>query len=136
MDDVLLNKAAIIEKCLRRVDEEYSGFEEEFLENFTKQDSVILNIQRAIQAAVDMATHIVRVKKLGIPQNSAEVFRFLEQEHIIETALSERLQKMIGFRNIAIHDYQKLDLDIVVSIIEKRLDDLQRFKTEVLKKLA
>lgn len=136
MDDVLLNKAAIIEKCLARINEEYVGFEIEFLENFTKQDSVILNIQRAIQAAVDMATHIVRVKKLGIPQNSAEVFSFLADNKLIDKELSLRLQKMIGFRNIAVHDYQKLDLDIVVAVIEKNLADLQSFKSIMLTKLV
>lgn len=136
MDDVLVNKAAIIEKCLVRINEEYIGFETEFLENFTKQDSVILNIQRAIQAAVDMATHIVRVKKLGVPQNSAETFSLLEDEQIIDKAISLRLQKMIGFRNIAVHDYQKLDLDIVISVIENNLQELEDFKTTVLKKLA
>jgi len=136
MDDVLINKAAIIEKCLARVDEEYRGHEVEFLENFTKQDSVILNIQRAIQAAVDMSTHIVRIKKLGIPQNSAETFSLLEDENIIDKVLSVRLQKMIGFRNIAVHDYQKLDLDIVVAVIEKNLVDLKTFKSTVLTKLV
>ena len=135
MDDVLINKAAIIEKCLARVNEEYSGHETEFLENFTKQDSVILNIQRAIQAAVDMATHIVRIKKLGIPQNSVETFSLLEDDRLIDKDLAFSLQKMIGFRNIAVHDYQKLDLDIVVSVIEKNLADVQRFKSTVLKKL-
>ncbi len=136
MDDVLINKASIIEKCLIRVSEEYSGHETEFLENFTKQDSVILNIQRAIQAAVDMATHIVRVKKLGIPQNSAESFSLLEDDKLIDKDLSLSLQKMIGFRNIAVHDYQKLDLDIVVSVIEKNLIDLQTFKSTILTTLA
>jgi len=136
MDDVLINKAAIIEKCLARINEEYVGFEVEFLENFTKQDSVILNIQRAIQAAVDMATHIVRVKKLGIPQNSAEVFSLLADDKCIEKELSMKLQKMIDFRNIAVHDDQKLDLDIVVAVVEKNLVDLQTFKSIVLTKLV
>ena len=136
MDDVLLNKAAIIEKCLLRVDEEYRGSETEFFENHTKQDSVILNIQRAIQATVDMATHIVRIKKLGIPQNSAASFTLLEEQKIISSELSLRLQKMIGFRNIAVHDYQKLELDIVVAVVEKHLKDLEKFKEIIVKAFA
>jgi uncharacterized protein YutE (UPF0331/DUF86 family) len=60
MDDVIFNKIATIEKCISRVYEEYSGFEEEFLENYTKQDSVVLNIERAAQASIDIATHIVK----------------------------------------------------------------------------
>lgn len=136
MDDVLLNKAAIIEKCLVRIEEEYRGYESEFAENYTKQDSVILNIQRTIQAAVDMATHIVRIRKLGIPQSSAESFVLLETNGIIDTELSLQLQKMIGFRNIAVHDYQKLDLDIVVAVIEKNLHNIVRFKSMVLRQLT
>lgn len=136
MDDVLLNKAAIIEKCLVRIEEEYRGYESEFAENYTKQDSVILNIRRTIQAAVDMATHIVRIRKLGIPQSSAESFVLLETNGIIDTELSLQLQKMIGFRNIAVHDYQKLDLDIVVAVIEKNLHNIVRFKSMVLRQLT
>jgi hypothetical protein len=47
MDDILLNKIASIEKCIKRIKEEYSGSEEEFDKNYTKQDSIILNLQRA-----------------------------------------------------------------------------------------
>lgn len=133
MDDVILNKCAIIERTLKRVNEEYLGYEEEFLENYTKQDSIILNIQRAIQASIDMGSHIIRIKKLGIPQTSSEVFSILSENKIIPNDLSINLQKMIGFRNIAVHDYQKLDLDIVVSVIEKNLKDIEEYKTIILK---
>lgn len=136
MDDVVVNKAAIIEKCLVRIDEEYRGDEAEFLDNITKQDSVILNIQRAIQAAVDMATHVVRVQKLGIPQNSADAFSLLDENRLIDHNLSVQLQKMIGFRNIAVHDYQKLDLDIVIAVIKNNLQEIAAFKTAVVKQFA
>jgi len=62
-DNVVLNKAATMERCIKRVLEEYQGFEKEFLDNFTKQDSVILNLERLCQAAIDLAAHLVRINK-------------------------------------------------------------------------
>lgn len=136
IDDVMLNKAAIIERCLRRVREEYQGCEMTLAENYTKQDSIILNIQRACEASLDLATHIVRIKKLGVPQTSREVFALLAEHHIIPAALSETLQKMVGFRNIAVHDYTKLSLDILRKIIEKHLKDVETFSQMMLKKIV
>ncbi len=126
-DDVLLNKVAIIERCLKRVDEEYRGHEQEFATNLTRQDAIILNLLRACEAAIDLAMHLVRAKRLGLPQESREAFTLLEQAGVIEAPLAQRMRAMVGFRNIAVHDYQRLNLDIVRMIIEKHLDDFRRY---------
>jgi uncharacterized protein YutE (UPF0331/DUF86 family) len=126
-DNVVLNKTAAIERCIRRVLEEYRGFEEEFATNYTKQDSIILNLERLCQAAIDLAAHLVRVKKLGIPQDNRELFQLLEQNGLISEKLSRNLQSMVGFRNLAIHDYQELNLEIIQSIINNHLADFQAF---------
>lgn len=68
--DVILNKIATIEKCLLRVKEEYYADSEHFNTNYTRQDSVVLNLERASQASIDIATHIVKIKKLGSPFQS------------------------------------------------------------------
>jgi len=126
MDDVLLNKAAIIERCLLRIDEEYD--DEEMLEsNFTKQDAIILNLQRACESSIDAAMHIVRIRRLGIPQQSRDAFSMLEKEALLSKQLSEHLQAMVGFRNIAVHQYQDLNLDILKSILNERLCDFREF---------
>ena len=125
-NDVVLNKAQIIERCLRRVQEEYGG-DPENLKNFTKQDSVILNIQRACEAVMDLAMHIVAERRLGLPQNSRDAFQLLSANGIIEPELSCRLQAMVGFRNIAVHDYQNLNLAVLQTIIDKHLVDLKSF---------
>ncbi len=136
MDDVILNKVAIIEKCIKRIKEEYIGSECEFETNFTKQDSIILNIQRACEAAIDLAAHLIRLNNLGIPQKTRDVFIFLEEGKIISQDLSKRLQKMVGFRNIAVHDYKALNLEIVKSIIEKKLGDFLEYTKLVLEKFS
>jgi uncharacterized protein YutE (UPF0331/DUF86 family) len=130
--DVLLNKVAIIERCLARVLSEYQGHEDELETNFTRQDSIILNLQRACEASIDAAMHLVRIRKLGIPQESRESYDMLYDSGIIDATLRDRLKAMIGFRNIAVHDYRKLNLAVVRSIIETRLDDFRTFGEAVL----
>ena len=122
-DDVLLNKVAVVERCLLRIETEYFGYEDEFETNYTRQDSIILNLQRACEASIDIAMHLVRIHKLGIPQESREVFDMLTENGMLETSLRDHLKAMVGFRNIAVHDYRKLNLDIVRNVVENRLGD-------------
>ena len=132
VSDILLNKAAIIEHCLARVIEEYCGHEKELETNYTRQDSIILNLQRACEASIDAAMHLVRVRKLGIPQESRDAFEMLCGVGIIDRHLCDRLMAMVGFRNIAVHDYRKLNMEIIVSIIENHLDDFRAFCSVIL----
>lgn len=134
VDDVLIAKAGSIERCLRRVREEYQAAEN-FLRDQTRQDAVMLNLLRATEQAIDIAMHIIRVQRLGVPQTSREAFSLLADAGMLDKELATRMQAMVGFRNIAIHEYQKLDLDIVKKIIEDHLVDFERFVAVVLKSL-
>lgn len=129
--DVVYNKAQIIERCLKRVDEEYQGNPEN-LNNYTKQDSIILNIQRSCEAAIDLAMHIVAEQRLGLPQNSRDAFAMLHNAGVIDVELAKKMQAMVGFRNIAVHDYQAVNLKIVRAVIENNLGDLQKFVKAIL----
>jgi len=126
-DDVLVNKAAAIERAVRRVREEHAGDDRNLLENQTRQDAILLNLQRACETSIDAAMHVVRVRRLGVPQETREAFELLEKADVIDPGLSDRLKRMVGFRNVAIHEYQKLNLDIVRSIVIERLDDFLDF---------
>ncbi|MDQ6972469.1 MAG: DUF86 domain-containing protein [Mariprofundaceae bacterium] len=127
MDDVLLNKAAIIERCLIRVNEEYQDHEHELETDFTRQDAIVLNLQRACEPSIDAAMHLVRIYRLGVPQQSREAFALLADAGMVDAGLRERLEAMVGFRNVAVHDYRKLNLAIVRSIIERDFDDFRAF---------
>jgi uncharacterized protein YutE (UPF0331/DUF86 family) len=129
MDEVVLNKCESIKRCIRRIEEDYDG---EFENNYTKQDAVILNIQRAIQQAIDLGAYIVKKYKFGLPKSSREIFEILEKEKIIDKNLSEKLQKMVGFRNLAIHEYTNLNIEIVKYIIEERIFDLIDFQKRII----
>lgn len=126
-DDVLLNKAAAIERAVDRAREEYAGDDANLTRNQTRQDAIILNLQRACESSIDAAMHLVRVHRLGVPQETREAFDLLERAGHLDSSLATRLRKMVGFRNVAVHDYQKLNLDVVRSIPVERLDDFLEF---------
>lgn len=133
-DDVLINKAATIERCVARVREEFQADPEGFNSNFTRQDAAILNIQRACEAALDMGQHLIRREKLGVPQSARDVFALLAQAGWIDATLADALKRMVGFRNIAVHDYQALQLPITVNVITLHLDEFLQFSAAILKK--
>lgn len=131
-DDVLLNKAATIERCVGRAREEYAANPTGFGTDFTRQDAAIFNIQRACEAALDMGQHLIRRERLGVPQGARDVFTLLSRGGWIDAALADGLKRMVGFRNIAVHDYQALQIPITVCIIEHHLDEFLRYSRALL----
>lgn len=128
-DDVLRNKCAIIERCIRRMHEEYASCPT--LDNFTHVDAIVLNMERACQATIDLGMHIVAARSLGIPQSSAQTFDLLCHAGLISAELAGSLKRMVGFRNIAIHDYQELDQAVLFFILRQGYQDLIRFCAEL-----
>lgn len=126
-DDVILNKVAAIERCLKRIAEEYADNSKNLRDNYTKQDSIILNLERSAEASIDIAMRLVKKFKLGLPQESREAFAKLKEAKLLPAGLAKRLESMVGFRNVAIHDYQSLNLDIVESILKKHLGDFREW---------
>ena len=129
-DDVLLNKVATIERCVLRARDEYQKDPLTFATDFTRQDAAILNIQRACEAALNMGQHLIRKHKLGIPQSSRDVFALLATANFLPAELAEKMKKMVGFRNIAVHEYQRLQLAVTEYVITQRLDDFNQTDTE------
>ena len=124
-DDIIYNKASIIERCVRRIKEEYSNSPD--LSNPSHTDAMILNIERACQASINMAMHVVATNHLGIPQSSSEAFDLLKKAGLLAEELCHSLRAMTGFRNVAIHEYQELDLDILHYIATEGYRDFIRF---------
>jgi uncharacterized protein YutE (UPF0331/DUF86 family) len=136
IDDVLINKAASIERCVARAREEYQKNSFTFATDFTRQDAAILNIQRACEAALDMGQHLIRREKLGVPQSARDVFELLSRGGWLEVSLLATMKNMVGFRNIAVHEYQTLQLPITVAIITEHLDDFVAFSSAIIRKDA
>ena len=134
LDDVLLNKVATVERFVARAREEFQRNPATFETDFTRQDAATLNIQRACEAVLDMGPHLVRREKLGIPQSARDVFELLARGQWIEAPLAEALKRMVAFRNIAVHDYQSLLLQILVSVDTLHLGEFLEFTQTVLKR--
>ena len=131
-DDVLINKAATIERCVARARDEYQRDPATFALDFTRQDAAVLNVQRACEAALDIGQHIVRRERLGVPQGARDVFELLARGGWIEASLAEALKRMVAFRNIAVHDYQSLLLAITINVITQHLGEFLLFTQALL----
>ncbi len=128
-DEVALNKAAIMERAIRRLREEYAA--NPALDNYTHIDAMTLNIERACQAAIDLAMHGVARDHLGVPQSSADSFRLLADAGRISVATAQAMTAMTTFRNIAVHEYRELDLSVLRLIAETRWTSLVDFCREL-----
>jgi uncharacterized protein YutE (UPF0331/DUF86 family) len=133
-DDVLINKAATVERCVGRAREEYGRDPATFASDFTRQDAAVLNVQRACEAVLDMGQHLVRREGLGVPQSARDVFELLARGGWIAPELAVALKRMVAFRNIAVHDYQALLLPILVNVITEHLGEFLDFTQVVLKR--
>jgi len=129
MDEILENKRTTIKRCIYRIFEDY---QDDFATNYTKQDAVILNIERACQAAIDMGNRIIRKREIGLPQSNRDTFVKLEKSGLISQEMSKRMQSMAGFRNMAVHDYNSLNFDIIINIIENHINDIQLFAEHII----
>ena len=128
-DDVVLNNAASIERCLQRIKDEFAGDKQNLAGNQTKQDGIVLNLQRACETAIDLAMYVVSQRKLGVPQDSRDAFTPLQTAGILPSDLATRIQRIVGFRNVAVHEYTRLNLDVVHAIITKQLNDFRTFSS-------
>ncbi len=124
---LILGKVAAVERSIARAREEFAAAGENFQRDHTRQDAAILNILRGCELAIDLANVLIRERRLGVPQSSRDSFKLLADGQLIAPELSARLQRMIGFRNIAVHQYQSMDLAIVETILHRDLDDLLAF---------
>lgn len=123
---VLINKYESIERCINRINEEYENNPEN-LTDYRKMDAIVLNLQRACEMATDVAMYIVSTRRLGVPQTKKEAFEKLNENGLISNDMCAKMKGMIGFRNIAIHEYKEIDEEILKDVIENHLVDIKEF---------
>jgi len=135
-NDVVLNKAASIERRLQRIQTEFAGDRSNLETNQTKQDAIVLNLQQTCETAIDLAMYLVSQRKLGVPQDSRDAFALLQTAGILPADLATQMQKMVGFRNIAMHEYTRRNLEVIHAIIARQLDDFRAFSSTIVKACA
>jgi uncharacterized protein YutE (UPF0331/DUF86 family) len=129
--DVILEKINSIQKCLATI-LRATGGNPERLEDIIIQDAVVLNLQRATQLCIDIAGYLITYLRWGFPTTLKGSFVVLYHQRVIKHDLAEKMCKMAGFRNIAVHDYKELDIKILKSIVKNHLADFEEYYTAIL----
>ncbi len=125
--NVLWAKISALERHLDRIRIKRGVTLEEFLKDIDRQESLLFNLQMAIQNCLDMAAHIVSEKELGLAGSSSELFYLMEDQNIIGQALTEKMIQAVGFRNLVVHAYGKLNLEVVFEVSHQNISDLEEF---------
>jgi len=134
MNEIILAKRVSIERCIQQIRRYYASPSElPFEKDSLKQDAIAMNLQRACELSIDIANHLIKTRKLGLPQDSRECFALLQRGGLIDSRMAGNLQGMVGFRNILVHEYTRLNLNIIIDVIENRLQLLLDFADLALK---
>jgi uncharacterized protein YutE (UPF0331/DUF86 family) len=121
--DVVFSKINVIKNCLMAIEKATTQLADmEF-----KLSVYELNLQRAIQASIDLANVIISKEGLGLPTTYRQSFEILLKHSVIDKELNQKLCAMVGFRNISVHDYQEIKPAIVQSIVKNHLKDFEEF---------
>ena len=133
--DVIAGKAGIVARCLDRIHTVTQG-NPSAISTFDTEDVVVLNLQRAIQACMDMMMHVVTEENLGMPATMGDGFVALAGTGLIDRSLAAELKKMVGFRNIAVHEYDEIDPEMLKGILTHHLTDLDQFASTMIQKFG
>lgn len=129
--DVLLSKVATVRRCVATIAGLWNEAEPG-IPAWLRLDATVLNLQRAVEACLDMANHLVAANSWGLPGAAIEAIQLLVDNKVVNAADLPLLRGMIGFRNIAVHDYRQIDEAIVAGIVREHLGDLMRFADRIM----
>ena len=133
---LILAKAGSVRSHLNRVFEKRNVDLNGFLKDIDTQESILFNIQMAIQNCIDIAAHIISEKGLGVPGSTTEMFYVLEKNGYLDSDLTQKMVKAIGFRNLIVHEYGKIELEQVYEIAQNDIKDLNEYLKAIIKKLG
>ena len=126
--DIILSKINIIKNCLMAIEKAtLKEKDSDFLISIYE-----INLQRAVQACIDLANTIIAKEGLGLPNSYRQSFEILNTHSVITPEVSAKMKSMVGFRNISVHDYGVIKPEIVHSIVKNHLVDFEIFYTFVL----
>ena len=134
MNEILSNKKISIERCVTQIDKYYAlKGDLPFETDYFRQDAISMNLQRICKLAIDIANHLIKTKKLGLPQDSRDSFALLQRTGLIGVGQMNCLQAIVGFRNVLVHEYARIDLRLLVNVIEHRMREVLDFANAALK---
>jgi uncharacterized protein YutE (UPF0331/DUF86 family) len=128
---ILQEKLESLARCVRRVEQKRPPSLDLLVADPDIQDILVLNLGRAVQLCVDIGSHLISATDAPVPQTMGEVFSTLAALGVISDELAARLRAAVGFRNIAVHNYDRVDWAIVFAISTRHLDDFRKFAAAV-----
>lgn len=131
---LIVSKADKVDRCLKRILEKRSVTLKEFLNDIDRQESILFNLQMAIQNCIDIAAHIASDENLGVAGSTNELFYLLQDNDYLSLNMTEKMVAAVGFRNLVVHEYEIVDLKRVYHIVQKDIFDLKNYIKEVLTK--
>jgi len=137
VDKLLLGrKLAQIETYLRQIREYSKVSVTAYKGDWKIQRIVERTLQILIELCIDIANHLISDKGMRLPTGYADTFKVLEENRIISKNLFKTMENMAKFRNVVVHQYEKIEPSIVVSILHKNLDDFEKYKRAIIKYLS
>jgi len=131
--DLLRRKLAELAEYVTQVSEYRDLTVERYRADWKTQRIVERTLQIAIEACLDVASHVLSDRGLRAPSTYAETFEILVQAGLMSPDLGRVMVEMTGFRNVVVHEYTRIDADVVIRILRKNLEDFRRFETEALR---
>lgn len=131
--NLVLKKIKELQQRQVEIEEFKSITIDQYKKDWKIQRIVERTLQIMIEICIDISNHIISDNKYRIPQNNAESFEILFENNIINKKLKDTMKKMVGFRNIIVHEYFEIDPEIVVNILKSKLDDFKKFEKAVIK---
>ena len=125
--EVIEQKLESLRRCLLRLETKCPIDSAALHTDFDLQDIVAHNLTRAVQICVDIGAHLIAGMDAPPPDIMGQTFDILAQQGFLPQDLASRLKKAIGFRNIAVHNYERIDWQIVFSILKFHLVDFSEF---------
>lgn len=125
--EILLSKAGRVYRHVKRVKEKRPATLQEFLSSLDLQEIILFNLQMAIQHCIDIASHIISDEGLGLPGSTNEMFYTLQENGYIPEDMADKMVAAVGFRNLVVHEYTRVDLEEVYRISQENVDDLIAF---------
>ena len=134
--DLILAKASSVKRHLKRVIEKRNIDLQTFLKDIDCQESILFNLQMAIQNCIDVAAHIISEEGFGVAGSTNEMFYLLEENGYLDTDLTEKMVKAVGFRNLIVHEYGKVELKQLFEVAQNNIEDLNEYLRSIFKKLG
>jgi uncharacterized protein YutE (UPF0331/DUF86 family) len=132
---LILRKIAALDEYVGQIKEYESLSGKEYAANWKIQRIVERTLQMMIETCLDISSHIISHEKLPVPETYADMFRILVRNGILSDLQLGALEKMAKFRNIVVHDYEKIDADILIGILKNNLNDFEKFKLSIIEYL-